>query len=428
MTAVIGIINKSAAAIAADSAVTVGGPKGPKIFNRANKIFTISKGQPVGLMIYNQGEFMGTPWETIIKLYRSSLKDATFGTVEEYKNHFIQFLHEKQFFCDVQQQKKMLLHFVTELLRSVLQGVINENQTLIQSRSAEIPVKLASLTLQRIDQIISLPFDSTKCCPEFIDFEMKEFDDFGFIGVPQSIQMVFHQMGIPIDIPTTIPKIKELIFRSLKSNNFFNYFAGLVFTGFGVDEIFPRLIPVNLSIAINNRLRYANDMKNKVEISHEMQSAIRPFAQIDVIDTILGGTDPGLYDLYLQQFQHFISKNNQAIADLVRSKDPDAANKILAIDSRQITTSLNALISQERKKRYIDPMMGAVGTLSKEDLAEMAESLIYLTYLKRRFTNSEESVGGPVDVAVITKGDGFIWIKRKHYFDPDLNHQFLRNY
>ena len=37
MTAVIGIINKSAAAIATDSAVTVTGPIGPKIFNRANK-------------------------------------------------------------------------------------------------------------------------------------------------------------------------------------------------------------------------------------------------------------------------------------------------------------------------------------------------------------------------------------------------------
>ena len=73
-------------------------------------------------------------------------------------------------------------------------------------------------------------------------------------------------------------------------------------------------------------------------------------------------------------------------------------------------------------------MMGAVSLLSKEDLAEMAESLIYLTYLKRRFTFSEESVGGPVDVAVITKGDGFIWIKRKHYFNPDLNHQFFDNY
>jgi len=34
--------------------------------------------------------------------------------------------------------------------------------------------------------------------------------------------------------------------------------------------------------------------------------------------------------------------------------------------------------------------MDAVSKLSKEDLSEMAESLIYLTYLKRRITFAEE--------------------------------------
>ena len=64
--------------------------------------------------------------------------------------------------------------------------------------------------------------------------------------------------------------------------------------------------------------------------------------------------------------------------------------------------------------------INAVSLLSKEDLAEMAESLIYLTYLKRRITFAEESVGGAVDVAIISKGDGFVWIKRKMYFDSKI--------
>jgi hypothetical protein len=40
----------------------------------------------------------------------------------------------------------------------------------------------------------------------------------------------------------------------------------------------------------------------------------------------------------------------------------------------------------------------------------------------------DETVGGPIDVAVISKGDGLIWIKRKHYFSPELNRQFFVNY
>ena len=74
---------------------------------------------------------------------------------------------------------------------------------------------------------------------------------------------------------------------------------------------------------------------------------------------------------------------------------------------------------------YIEKLVNTISYLSKEDLADMAESLVRMTYLKRRITSEEESIGGPVDVAVITKGDGFIWLKRKHYFPPELNHHYF---
>ena len=66
--------------------------------------------------------------------------------------------------------------------------------------------------------------------------------------------------------------------------------------------------------------------------------------------------------------------------------------------------------------------------LPKGELAEMAESLVNLTSFKRRVTLDVETVGGPIDVAVISKGDGFVWIKRKHYFDPEHNPHFFINY
>ena len=58
----------------------------------------------------------------------------------------------------------------------------------------------------------------------------------------------------------------------------------------------------------------------------------------------------------------------------------------------------------------------------------MAESLVNLASFKQRVTLDDETVGGPIDVAVISKGDGFIWIKRKHYFKPELNLGFIENY
>ena len=69
--------------------------------------------------------------------------------------------------------------------------------------------------------------------------------------------------------------------------------------------------------------------------------------------------------------------------------------------------------------------MSIVSLLPKEELAEMAETLVSLTSFKRRMTPEAETVGGPIDVAVISKGDGLVWVKRKHYFDRNLNLRYF---
>jgi len=81
-----------------------------------------------------------------------------------------------------------------------------------------------------------------------------------------------------------------------------------------------------------------------------------------------------------------------------------------------------------RKEKYVIPVINVVASLPKDELAAMAESLVNLTSFKRKVSMEAETVGGPIDVAVISKGDGFIWIKRKHYFKSELNPQFFRNY
>jgi len=48
--------------------------------------------------------------------------------------------------------------------------------------------------------------------------------------------------------------------------------------------------------------------------------------------------------------------------------------------------------------------------------------------LQRRVSREIETVGGAIDVAVISKGDGFVWVKRKHYFNPDRNLRFVNGY
>ena len=63
--------------------------------------------------------------------------------------------------------------------------------------------------------------------------------------------------------------------------------------------------------------------------------------------------------------------------------------------------------------------------MAKQESSHLAESLVNITSLKRKYSPDEESVGGPVDVAVISRNDGFVWAKRKHYFPAELNQRYF---
>src|SRR4030043_626545 len=106
MTAEIAIMNKIAVALAADSAVTIEQDKGQKIFNTVNKLFALSKYHPIGIMIYGSANFMGIPWESIIKIYRTKLGRQQFSTLKEYADNFISFLSENvTLFPETEQEK-----------------------------------------------------------------------------------------------------------------------------------------------------------------------------------------------------------------------------------------------------------------------------------------------------------------------------------
>jgi hypothetical protein len=70
VTTEVTIMNRSAAALAADSAVTIATDQGVKVYENVNRLFELLKGRPVGVMIYNRADVAMRPWATVIKVYR----------------------------------------------------------------------------------------------------------------------------------------------------------------------------------------------------------------------------------------------------------------------------------------------------------------------------------------------------------------------
>lgn len=426
MTAVVGILNKRAVAIAADSAVTYSqAGRTSKIFNRANKIFTLSKFHPVGIMIYNGADFMSTPWEIIIKVYRSQLHDTKYGTLKEYQESFIAFLKQQSFFSNPEAQKRSLTTFLITINSTLENEALNQLHVLDLSQEAGRTTLLQQIEVN-VDAYISHFSNPANFMQDFNDYTQEEFQSYAEDVFPDVFKFSFTSKNLNLSIPL-IEKLKHLYFIFTRNIETTSHYTGLVFVGFGDNEIYASLIPIMVSFSIENRLRYYVNEAMAATISDDNNSAICPFAQVDVIDTILTGVDPVLAEAYQNNFINFLEQYNTLILDVLGNK-PELSQLLSKINRQELVERYRDVNQELINKNYIMPLLGAVASLSKEDLSEMAESLIYLTYLKRRITNSEESVGGPVDVAILSKGDGFIWIKRKHYFKPELNNHFFNNY
>ncbi len=81
---------------------------------------------------------------------------------------------------------------------------------------------------------------------------------------------------------------------------------------------------------------------------------------------------------------------------------------------------------QERKKKfagymreeivqgYDQPFMSAVSALPRQDLAKVPEALVNLTaFLMHMTADQDETVAEPIDVALLSKCDGFTWVRHK---------------
>jgi hypothetical protein len=427
MTAEIVIMNKEAVALAADSAVSlvIGPSDSPqKIFTSANKIFGLSDNHAVSLMIYNNASFLGIPWEPVLTRFEESLGPVPLPTLAEYADRFISFLKneqelitpdiEKQYFTSLIYTyylsfRTLFQQQASEMIRDL--GVINEDQIgeivaeKINNFYAEISSAqyVAGADASSIKDLITSYEEITK----------------------KAITDVFEQLPIPDPALIQLQEIPFLFFLKVTgiqdpaSQNF----SGIVITGFGKKEIFPSLITYSIDGRLSGILKYTESENRK--ITPEYGAYVIPFAQREMVDIFMSGVDSRLVTALVESLAEIFNEYPQAIVDSIETMGEDEKSNL----KNQFQPKSDELV--ERISTYLNnyrlsnstPIINVVISLPKAELAAMAESLVNLTSLKRKVSLQAETVGGPVDVAVISKRDGFVWIKKKQYFQQELNPQ-----
>ena len=412
MTAEVALLNKSAVALAADSAMTLMGTG--KIYP-ANKLFALSKYHPVGIMIYNGTEFMGVPWETLIKRHRQSIGREPQPTIQDYLDKCLEDIKNSKI-CTDQQQQVNLLRISSDNFKTIREIALNNLRTIIGSKkrfsTRDENRAIRTAAEARLHELIEKDESSS----------MKDVNEARIAAhyrneIDDQIDHVFEGFNIP----DTIRRLLHRVFRlAIKRDEFSRGSSGIVVAGFGDNEMFPTLIEIVTDGIVAEKLKWAT--RHHYDIGRDATSAaIVPFAQSEMVQRFMEGVDPEFLHYLRLSTEELLFEFGKGILDAHGLANASRLDGLRKAATTQIEDYLGQRARPFRKRRFVDPVMDVVEHLPKEELAGMAEALVNLTSLKRRVSLEQETVGGPIDSAVISKGDGFVWIKRKHYFEPSLN-------
>ncbi|APG28110.1 hypothetical protein A7E78_09805 [Syntrophotalea acetylenivorans] len=422
MTAEIAILNKTGIALAADSAVTIG--DGSKTYNTANKVFMLSKFHPVGVMIFGGAELSGCPWETIIKIFRKDLGEKSFNTIREYADSFISFIENSKI-ISIEQQNKYFGRYVVDFFRSIRDQIIGLIDSEIENHG-----KIDEKSIKEIvSRVIDYFYNDWRDVPDLESIETGYCEKL-MVEKSETIEQIYS--GIFQNIPMSANSRKRLKYIAVSivcKDRHSPWHSGVVFAGYGNNEIYPNLCSLTVDGIFDDRLKYSIDKTSSID--DENDATIIPFAQDEMVKTFMEGMDPNYKSTALGFISTVLEKLPKKFLENVKLHDEE--------DGAEIEKSMNELslrifesfrdeMREYAQDKHIQPVMQAVSSLPKDELAKVAESLVNITSFKRKVTLDVESVGGPIDVAVISKGDGFVWVKRKHYFSPELNHTFFANY
>jgi len=391
MTCEVAVMNKRGIALAADSAVTLG--NGKKIYHTAEKLFSLSPSIPVAIMTFGAADMMNVPWETVVKIYAQKLGSRRFDTLDQYAKDFLGFIEGATSLFPPEDQKNHLEGAV----RAVWSGLYRDKLSERTSGKSGISDddKIAALTeiIRGDHEIWAKKYsDLEGLGAEYGSRVAKAYEDV----IEHLETQVFEGMKIPRTLKSDLRKTVSLMY----GKEWFHPSdeSGVVIAGIGESEPFPALFQYRVGTVAAGKLRYAKVDEARVGAA---DAVVVPFAQRDTIDMIIGGIHPRLRDKLIEDVERWMPNGTNG-----KAKNPER------IEKRK--KKFASYIREEILQRYDQPFMGAVSALPRQDLAKMAEALVNLTaFLMHMTADQDETVAEPIDVALLSKCDGFTWVRHK---------------
>jgi hypothetical protein len=393
MTCEVAVMNKLGVALAADSAVTLG--DGRKTYHNADKLFPLSPAVPVGIMTYGAAEMMGVPWETVIRIYTQQFGGRKFDRLEQYALDVLRFIESADSLFPESAQRQ----WFRSLVRAYWEGEFLDP---LKKELEEKPQSAGRRANDILSEVITKDLEWWKgfhtieeLGPAYGDRIVSEYESI----LDELEKELFGKYSINKDVQGDLRTIVRLMY----TQNWFhpNDLTGVVVAGMGESEPFPVLQHYHVGTIAAGRLRCIKF--DDARVTREDISSVVPLAQRGMIDLFYTGIFPELRD-------HLGRIIRESVSAGMKAKGSKPAPKVL----EKIEGRFYDALKNEIDEKYVQPLISAVAALPRHELAAMAEALVSLTAFRARMSVEEmETVGGPIDVAVISKGEGFVWVKRK---------------
>jgi hypothetical protein len=417
-------MNKSAVAMAADSAVTIsGGRRGVKTYDTVNKLFELVKGAPVGVMIYANAELAGMPWETIIKCYRQDRQGLTFDNLEAYAEDFTNFISSPDSILGREHEEFSVVAHAFSTLVVVFESVERKLESCFTATGKLVKTRLKAAldgAIESAEQSVK-KIDEAPWAEKLPTIKLRR--TYGS-AVEKLVDEMFTEFRIS---PAQRKKLANIALESNRRLQSNLSPSGLVVSGFGERDYFPKLMATTAYGKAMGVLQIEPFQMQDVTLHGP--GVIETFAQDEMAWNFLMGINFDVRDTIMSFWHDWVHNIKESIEEAISSKISDIPEEHLtevAAIAENITRDkffeFLDRMNDRQANLYIQPVLQSVGLLPKDELGVLAESLVNLTSLKQRMSiHDAQTVGGAIDVALISKGDGFVWLKRKHYFSRDLN-------
>lgn len=400
------IINRNGIALAADSAGTYTGNK--MFYNSMNKVFSLSRKYVYGAITYGATTIHTVSVDQVLKEFRVFLDGQEcitdfFEIMPLFQSFIMQNnMYYKFNFAEQEKCKGLIKSLVVEWGNkikavSTFENAENECEAILFELENKIQ---NSLRINNYD--VSVYIKTT-----YRDY----FDLLVGIVVPQL---------------NNFPKQKEKLWMLIC--DYFNLSLtvetdnamGLFFAGYGCNDAFPKFIHIELYTVIGGIIKYKIVEQYEESNNH---AQIVPLAQRDVILTFCKGISNTFINYIPQKVGSIIESKIDSLPDTFTDEQKKELKDIMSVSRNEIASSIDITIQKDNVK----PILDSVQLIPLPEMGFLAESLVNITSLKRTFAidGNQQTVGGPTDVAIMSKGDGFVWIKRKHYFDNQINPDYM---